>query len=178
MVICAKHAVVPTDSLSASSWQKNIVLAPSSTSDFATLCESPVSSSAQQSIDLHTLDEVSLVRTIQGYHRHHRWLVKDPWEKNFFLAPNPSSLFWLKIIPSFGMNRCSVCFRILTQWKMRMTKWNFYFVLLDLFFPLMSVCFSKSNVLFLFRNRVCIEGLLELWWWFPWGKINSLPPLK
>ena len=42
-------------------------------------------------------------------------------------------------------------------------KVEFQFGLLDLFFPLMSVCFSKSNVSFLFRNRVCIEGLLEMW---------------
>ena len=76
-----------------SPWQKNIVLAPSSTSDFATLCESPVSSSAEQSIDLHTLDEVSLVRTIQGYHRHHRCQVNSPWQKNIVLAPSPTSDF-------------------------------------------------------------------------------------
>jgi hypothetical protein len=42
-------------------------------------------------------------------------------------------------------------------------KIEFLFCIVGSVFPLMSVCFSKSNVLFLFRNRVCIEGLLESW---------------
>ncbi len=156
-----RHHQCQVDSL----WQKNIFLAQSATSEFATMCESPVSISAQQCIDLHIFEEVKAVRTIQGIHRQHQCQVDSPCQKNIFLTPSPTSEFWFKMIPTFCMNRCSVCFRIQTQWQMRMTKWNSYFALLlslwDLLCTLRSVCISQPTLSFAFKIQVCIKGFVR-----------------
>jgi hypothetical protein len=67
-----KLSIVISSVAEAQSKLNNCSSSTSPTSELAAMCESPVSSSAQLCIDLHIFEEVNIVRTVQGYHRHHQ----------------------------------------------------------------------------------------------------------